>query len=72
MENAIHQQSIKNNTYQLTFQRNSKEMHELQQRQIDIEKQIKMVGEEVHLLDNLSSETIDWDIFTVRKSMERD
>ena len=66
MENTIHQQSIKSNTCQSTLQTNAKVIHELQQHQEDIEKQIEMVGEEIQLLNNLSSETIDWNAFTVR------
>ena len=70
MENAIHQQTMKNNAYQSTLYINSEEINDLQQRRRNTEKQIEIVEEEVRLLDNLSNETIDWNVFQVRQSIE--
>ena len=70
MENAIHQQTMKNNAYQSTLHINSEEINDLQQRRRNTEKQIEIVEEEVRLLDNLSNETIDWNVFQVRQSIE--
>ena len=62
---------MKSNAYQSSFRTISEEIHNLQQRQVDVKKQIETIGEEVKLLDNLSREIIDWKVFKVRKVIER-